>query len=115
MEQPFERDPQAANEPDHAARLRADVEADPVRRVVHAVHRRADCHVDPLGFLFYLCGDHLDVVQDGIDARHRRRDLPRFEPVNERHHATIDKEAGDTDADDEQRFENAHRRDDAEQ
>src|SRR5436190_3766354 len=73
----LERDARAPHDADDAARFRPYVGADPVRGVVDAIHRRFDRVVDAVGLFFHLGADYLDVVEDRVDARHRRRDVTR--------------------------------------
>ncbi len=70
--------------------------------------------IDPLGFFLHLRADDLEVVQNRVDAGHRRRHLPLLEPVDERHDPLVDQITGDPDTDDHERFEHADRGHDAE-
>src|SRR5437667_6701940 len=78
-QQPLERNAQAAQEPDHSTGLRADVPPYSIGRVVDPIDRRADGVIDALGLLPHCRGHALDVVEDRVDARHRRRDVLRLE------------------------------------
>src|SRR5205807_6262915 len=68
LEQPFERHAKTAHEADDAARLRANVPADAIRRVVDAAHGRVDGLIDALGLRFHFRGHRLDVVENGVYA-----------------------------------------------
>src|SRR5262249_8656279 len=64
---------------------------------------------------FHPGGHGLDVFEDIVDARHRRRDVARFEAFDEPHRLPVGHEAGDSDPDDQERLEHADRGHDAEQ
>src|SRR5436189_206222 len=107
LEHRLHRDAETADEADDAARLRAYVRSHAVRGVVDAIDRAVNRLIDAVGFFFHFGGDVLDVVENRVHPRHRRRDLPRLETVDEIHHAPVDDEAPDADADDRERFEHA--------
>src|SRR5262249_6391062 len=94
----LERDAEAAHEADDAAGLRSHVGAHAIGRVVDTVHRRMDRLVDALGLFFDPFRDGLDVVEDGVQPGHRRRDLAHLEPLDQHHHFSIGQKAADADA-----------------
>src|ERR1043166_10080715 len=57
----FDRHAEPPHEADDPARLRPDVPADAIRRLVDAVDRTADFGVEPLGPLLFLSSPHLSL------------------------------------------------------
>src|SRR6266545_1254679 len=115
MQHCLHRDAQPANEADHTACLGPHVRAHAIRSVVDAVHRRPNRVIDPVGFLLHFQRDALDVVENRIDPRHRRRQLPRLETLDECHDPAVDHEAADAEPEDYERLDQADGGHDAEQ
>src|SRR5687767_4923877 len=84
------------------------------RRLVHLVHHRAlqvlrrviypmdgsmNGVVNALSFVIDTSRHRLDVAENGIHLLTNRRNLPRLEIVDQRHHPAINHEATDADAD----------------
>src|SRR5262245_5821275 len=111
----FHRDAQSTNEADDAARFLTHVRSHAIRGVVHATDRAVNRLIDAFGFFPDPLRHNLHVVENRVDPADCRRDLPRLEAVDQIHHAFVDHEARDPQADESEGFEDADRGHDPEQ
>src|SRR6185436_12778958 len=75
LQHPFDRDAQAADDADHPAGLGPHVRAHAIRRVVDPIDRVVNRLIDAFGLFLHLRGHVLDILENRVHARHRRRHL----------------------------------------
>jgi hypothetical protein len=95
-------------------RPRAHPNADLVGRLIHSVDGVANRPVDALGFLIDAAGHAPHVVENRVDARHRRGELTLLQFAHQSHEPAVGDDAADARRDEADRLENADRGHDSE-